>query len=144
MVRLTQLLLGCLFVCFQVAHLRLCNIHFFYLQNFWTMLIIGAFFLIASIVLAATSSGSAFEKAACVSLKILSFILHLNCILISPLLKPHSVCRQEAGQGTDFSALCCFRKRAISELLQTGKQAFLRTSGKLCIFLSSPASLFLT
>lgn len=34
--------------------------------NFWTMLIIGAFFLIASIVLAATSSGSAFEKAACV------------------------------------------------------------------------------
>lgn len=102
-----------MFVCFQVAYLRLCNIHFFYLQNFWTMLIIGAFFLIASIVLAATSSGSAFEKAACVSLIIVSFTLHLNCILISLLLKPHSVCRQEVGQGTDFSALRCFRKKEL-------------------------------
>ncbi|OXB70221.1 UNVERIFIED_CONTAM: hypothetical protein H355_002107 [Colinus virginianus] len=49
-----------------IVYLQFCNIDFFYLQNFWTMLTVGAFFLVASIALAATSSGSAFEKTACV------------------------------------------------------------------------------
>ncbi|XP_050183641.1 CKLF-like MARVEL transmembrane domain-containing protein 6 isoform X2 [Myiozetetes cayanensis] len=51
--------------------------------NFWAMPVIAAWFLIASIVFAVTSSGSAIEHAACVSLKIAGFTLYLSDIWIS-------------------------------------------------------------
>lgn len=69
------------------------------------MLAIGVIFLLALIVLAATNSGPVSATIACVSLTIVSFTLHLSCILICLPFKPHPVCGEKTGQGTEFSAL---------------------------------------
>lgn len=99
-------------VLFQVVYLQFRNIYFLCFQNFWAMLAIGVIFLLASIVLAATNSSPVPAIMAYVSLIIVSFTLHLSCILSCLPFKPHPVCGEKTGQGTEFSALggaSCFR-----------------------------------
>lgn len=75
------------------------------MQNFLAVPVIGASFLLASIVFSATCSGFAVESVAYVSHKMQDLLCNLSGMLISLPSKLHSICREKTGQEIELSTL---------------------------------------
>uniref|UniRef100_A0A8C5TPC7 CKLF like MARVEL transmembrane domain containing 6 n=1 Tax=Malurus cyaneus samueli TaxID=2593467 RepID=A0A8C5TPC7_9PASS len=109
--------------------------------NFWALPVIGAWFLIASIVFSANNSGSAAESAAYVSLKMARFTLYLSGMLISLPLNFTQFAEKKLGRT---QCVVMFQEElAISDLPETycrksKELTVLRVAEKFCVHLQLP------